>query len=156
MFKNTSQHITWNRLGLVAIAGTMSLSVSAIGQERVTRVTEYRTSDDFGMARRWEKTTSVVGRKVVTTTREDLGRVEDVVVDPRSGRTLFGVVSFNPTVGVGERLYAIPWSSLELPADNGTVVLKVDRARLKGAPSFERKRLSVEATTLLFGKRSRP
>lgn len=138
MFKRTSQGITW--AGLAAIAGTFSLTASVVAQQTqtVTRVTEVRRGDDFGMPTRWEKTTSVVGRKVVTTTREDLGKVEDVVVDPRSGRILYGVLSFNPTVGVGEKLYAIPWNSLELPADNTTVVLKVERDRLKSAPSFER------------------
>ncbi|HKQ48449.1 MAG TPA: PRC-barrel domain-containing protein [Phycisphaerae bacterium] len=134
MFKRTSQDIKW----VVAIAGTFSLTASVVGQETVTKVTVYRSGDDFGMATRWEKTSSVVGRKVVTTTHEDIGKVEDVVVDPRSGRILYGVVSFHPTVGVGEKLYPIPWDSLEMPADNSTVVLKVERDRLRNAPSFVR------------------
>lgn len=138
MFKSTSQGVTWGGFAVVAIAGTLLFTTSAIGQT-VTRVTEYRQDgDDFRMATRWEKTSSVVGRTVVTSTREDLGKVEDVVVDPRSGRILYGVVSFHPTVGVEQRLYPIPWDLLEMPADNTTVVLKVERDRLKDAPSFVR------------------
>ena len=140
MFQRTSHSNKWKRFAVVAIAGALAFTDSLLGQQTITRTTEVRRSDDFGMPTRWEKSSSVVGRTVVTTTREDIGKVEDVVLDPRSGRILYGVVSFNPNAGVGEKLYAIPWHTnvLELPADHSNVVLKVERDRLRGAPSFER------------------
>ena len=126
---------------LGTIGGLICLSASTQAQEVRRRTTVYTPShdrDDFKMATRWEKGSVLKGRKVVSTSNEELGTIEDVVVDPASGRTVYGVVSFGPSVGVGDKYYAIPWQTFQDSPDNSTVVLNVERERLKGAPSFER------------------
>jgi sporulation protein YlmC with PRC-barrel domain len=96
------------------------------------------THDDFSIPRRSQKATDLMGKKVVNGSNENLGKLEDIVVDAHSGRILYGVLSFGGFLGMGDKLFAIPWESLELPADAKDVVLNVNKDRLKNAEGFDK------------------
>jgi sporulation protein YlmC with PRC-barrel domain len=96
-------------------------------------------NDDFAMARGWQKATDLTGKKVTNDANEDLGKIEDIVVDANSGRILYGVLSFGGVLGMGDKLFAIPWQSLPLAGDAKAFVLNVEKDRLKSASSFDKK-----------------
>jgi sporulation protein YlmC with PRC-barrel domain len=95
-------------------------------------------SRDFAMATRTQKATDLMGKKVINSANENLGKLEDIVVDASSGRILYGVLSFGGFMGMGDKLFAIPWESLELPADAKNLVLSVSKDRLKNAEGFDK------------------
>lgn len=97
-----------------------------------------RGEDDFRMARHWHKSTDLIGKNVRNNAGEDLGSLQDIVVDAHSGRILYGVLSFGGFLGMGDKYFAIPWASLELPADARHLVLNVDKDRLKNAEGFDK------------------
>ena len=76
--------------------------------------------------------------KVENTAGEDLGSIQDLAVDERSGRVLYAVLSFGGFLGVGNRLVAIPWNRLRLQGDLKTFTLNVDKQTLENAPSFDK------------------
>jgi sporulation protein YlmC with PRC-barrel domain len=99
----------------------------------------------------------LVGRSVTNPANENIGKIEDVVVRP-NGDIGFAVLSFGGVMGVGEKLFAIPWSLLKTGdpmlkepgdpaaqdaahkrADNVKIVLPIDKERLKNAPGFDKK-----------------
>jgi hypothetical protein len=92
--------------------------------------------DDFKMASRSQKATDLMGRKSSTAPTRILARLEDIVVDANSGRILYGVLSFGGFLAWRTSWFAIPWESLELPADAKNVVLNV-----KQRPAQERRGL---------------
>lgn len=96
-----------------------------------------RPRDEFAAPRRWQKATDLTGKRVTNSANEDLGTLKNIVVDARSGRILYGVVSFGGFLGLGDKLFAVPWPSLELKADAREFVLDVDRERLKNAEGFD-------------------
>jgi sporulation protein YlmC with PRC-barrel domain len=96
-------------------------------------------NNDFAMARGWQKATDLTGKKVTNDMNEDLGKIEDIVVDANSGRILYGVLSFGGVLGMGDKLFAIPWQALPLSTDHKMFVLNVDKDRLKNATSFDKK-----------------
>jgi sporulation protein YlmC with PRC-barrel domain len=96
-----------------------------------------RHDDDFAMARRWQKATDLTGKRVVNAAGEELGHLKDIVVDADSGRILYGVLSFGGWLGMGDKLFAIPWPELNLPEDGKTLVLNVEKDRLRKAPGFD-------------------
>jgi sporulation protein YlmC with PRC-barrel domain len=71
---------------------------------------------------------------------EDLGAIEDVVVDPKSGQIRYAAVSVGGFLGVGDRLIAVPWQALRIQQepndDDKFVLLNADRARIENAPGF--------------------
>lgn len=68
---------------------------------------------------------------------EDLGEIEEIMLDVRSGRVAYAVLSFGGFLGMGEKLFAIPWEALELDQENERFVLGVDQDTLENAPGFE-------------------
>lgn len=59
-------------------------------------------------------------------------------MDANSGRILYGVLSFGGFLGVGDKLFAIPWESLRLPDDAKAFTLSVSKDRLKNAEGFDK------------------
>ncbi len=69
---------------------------------------------------------------------DELGQVKDLMLDMRNGRVSYAVLSFGGFLGMGEKLFAVPWDALTLDADNKRFVLDVDKQRLESAPGFDK------------------
>jgi PRC-barrel domain len=78
----------------------------------------------------------VNGTAVYNRQGERLGTVEDVMLDKRSGKVAYAVMSFGGFLGIGERYHPLPWSVLTYDTNMGGYVVDLDRSRLEGAPSF--------------------
>ncbi len=79
----------------------------------------------------------VTGNDVRNLKGEDLGTIKEVVLDASSGTVAYAVLSFGGFLGMGDKLFAVPWKALSLNADNGGFVLDVDEERLENAPGFD-------------------
>ncbi len=69
---------------------------------------------------------------------ETLGSVKEVMVDLHTGRVAYVVLSFGGMLGVGDKLFAIPWGALTLAADEPALVLNATKDQLKNAPGFDK------------------
>jgi sporulation protein YlmC with PRC-barrel domain len=79
-----------------------------------------------------------IGADVENPQGQNLGDIKDIVIDRGSGRIAYAVVSFGGFLGMGEKLFAVPWGAFSQPkADKDTFVLDVDKERLKNAPGFD-------------------
>jgi sporulation protein YlmC with PRC-barrel domain len=78
-----------------------------------------------------------IGADVQNPQGQNLGDIKDIVIDRTSGRIAYAVVSFGGFLGMGEKLFAVPWGAFSQKADKDTFVLDVDKERLKNAPGFD-------------------
>ncbi len=78
------------------------------------------------------------GDSVVNLQGEELGTIQDIMVDVPRGRVAYAVLATGGVLGLGSRLHAIPWSSLTLDANRKCFVLNVDKQRLEDAPGFDK------------------
>lgn len=69
---------------------------------------------------------------------EDLGRVEEIMIDIPTGKVGYVVISFGGFLGMGDKLFAVPWGSLRLDEDQHQFVLDVERSVLENAPGFDK------------------
>ncbi|NLD71633.1 MAG: PRC-barrel domain containing protein [Chloroflexi bacterium] len=76
--------------------------------------------------------------KVRNPAGEDLGRIEELMLDLQEGRIAYAVLSFGGVLGLGDKLFAIPWPALSLRPDEHAFVLNVDKDTLKNAPGFDK------------------
>ena len=76
--------------------------------------------------------------KVVNAAGEDLGKMAEYMIDLKSGRIAYCVLSFGGFLGMGDKLFAVPWSALTLDTEKKPFILNVDKERLKNAPGFEK------------------
>lgn len=78
------------------------------------------------------------GNDVVNSVGDDLGKIEDIMLDVMSGRIAYAVLSFGGFLGMGDKLFAVPWSALTLDTDEKRFVLDVPKERLEKAPGFDK------------------
>ncbi|NMG68002.1 PRC-barrel domain containing protein [Azoarcus indigens] len=78
------------------------------------------------------------GDAVVNADGEDLGKIKEIMIDVPSGRVAYAVLSSGGFLGLGDKLYAIPWMALTLDIGRKCFVLDVDAERLKNAPGFDK------------------
>ena len=78
------------------------------------------------------------GEDVYNTKDEDLGDIKEIMIDMRSGRIAYAVLSFGGVLGMGDKLFAVPWSALKLDTVNKRFILDIDKKRLEGAPGFDK------------------
>ncbi len=80
------------------------------------------------------------GNDVYNQKGEDLGDIKEIMLDMRSGKVSYAVLSFGGFLGMGEKLFAVPWGALTLDTENKRFVLNVDKERLKNAPGFDQEK----------------
>jgi sporulation protein YlmC with PRC-barrel domain len=83
-------------------------------------------------------TKDVVGKKVVNFGGEIVGEIEEVVIDSAAARVTYAIMSFGGFLGIGDKLFAVPWVSLTYDRMRDAYVMKADKELLKNAPGFDK------------------
>jgi sporulation protein YlmC with PRC-barrel domain len=104
----------------------------------------YEDRDKYGMYKGKESgpgpqlmgANTLIGDSVVNGADEDLGDIKEIMLDMNSGQVAYCVLAFGGFLGMGEKLFAVPWQALHLDTINKRFVLNVDKDRLKTAPGF--------------------
>lgn len=81
---------------------------------------------------------TLTGNDVYNQSDEKLGDIKEFMLDMRNGRVSYAVLSFGGFLGLGEKLFAVPWSALILDTVNKRFTLNVDKGRLEDAPGFDK------------------
>lgn len=84
------------------------------------------------------KSAEVLGKKVLDSKMSELGKVEEIVFNKVTGETRYVVLSFGGFMGFGDKLYAIPWTSISYVPEEDGFILQVDKEKLKSAPGFDK------------------
>lgn len=82
------------------------------------------------------RATSIVGARVRNYQNEDVGKIEDFVVDGETGRLGYAVLSFGGVMGIGDKLFAVPFQSLAWDPEREEFRMEANKDRLKNAPGF--------------------
>ncbi|VWB08589.1 PRC-barrel domain-containing protein [Burkholderia metallica] len=80
------------------------------------------------------------GDRVLTIDGDDIGQVASIMLDVRSGRIAYAVVSSAGLRRIGDKLLAVPWNVLALDVARKCFVLPVATERVREAPGFDRSR----------------
>lgn len=81
---------------------------------------------------------SLIGDKVVNEADEGIGKIEEIMLHLPSGRIAYAVLSFGGFLGIGDKLFAIPWQALKLNEDRKCFVLPIAKEKLQKAPGFDK------------------
>ena len=82
--------------------------------------------------------TSIQGTNVVNFKRQDLGKIQDLMIDPQSGRVIYAVLDFGGFLGIGDKLFAVPMQAFSVDRVNEVFSLDIDKERLENAPGFDK------------------
>lgn len=103
-----------------------------------TGTTSGREQERLAAQRRVLSASSLSGDKVRNPAGEDLGNIEEIMVDISTGRVAYAVLSFGGFLGMGNKLFAVPWAALTLDEIHYEFVLNADKQMLEKAPGFDK------------------
>lgn len=107
----------------------------------------YQEQDTFGMYKSRSSggpgpglmgANTLDGNDVFNRQDEDLGDIKEIMLDMSNGRVAYAVLSHGGFLGMGDKLFAVPWSALTLDTVNKRFVLDVSKDRLENAPGFDK------------------
>ena len=76
--------------------------------------------------------------KVVNLSGQDIGRIEELMIDVTTGRVAYAVLSFGGFLGIGSKLFALPWSAITVDESKKRFVVNVTRESLEKMPGFDK------------------
>jgi PRC-barrel domain protein len=78
----------------------------------------------------------VEGTSVMNPAGEKLGSIENVMIDKRSGKVAYAVMSFGGFLGIGDRHHPLPWGMLKYDTNLNGYVVNLDKKMLEKAPTY--------------------
>ena len=81
---------------------------------------------------------TLLGNDVYNSEGQDLGDIREFMIDMASGRIEYAVLSFGGVLGMGDKLFAVPWSALTLDTVNQRFTLNVSKDSLTDAQGFDK------------------
>ena len=78
------------------------------------------------------------GDKVVNHKGEDLGKIEEIMLDLDHGRIAYAVLSFGGFLGMGDKLFAIPWQAFAVDTAQKRLILNTKKELLEKATGFDK------------------
>lgn len=81
---------------------------------------------------------TLIGDPVLNTAGDDLGKLEDLMIDLDTGCIVYAVLSFGGFLGMGDKLFAIPWASLRVDLEEECLRMDIDQETLEKAPGFDK------------------
>jgi sporulation protein YlmC with PRC-barrel domain len=125
------------KIGFLALAFAAALACAARADQPKNQGTQ-ASPDNLTLFR----TSDLIGMKVWNSKGEDLGKIDDLVVDGPTGKIRYAALSHGGFLGMGDKLFAVPWDQFKLSRDvakNRTdLVLNVSLATLEKAPGFNK------------------
>ena len=79
----------------------------------------------------------VIGTTVYNTAGDNIGEIEDVILEKTANDIMFAVVGFGGFLGIGEKFHAVPWSVLDYDPERAGYVVPFTKEQLKAAPAYD-------------------
>jgi len=83
------------------------------------------------------ETSKVPGTAVYGRANEEIGEVDDLIVDTVTGKVRYAILSFGGFLGLGKSNYVIPWTSLKWDPDLNGYVTGVTEEQLRMSPDLD-------------------
>ena len=82
---------------------------------------------------------TLIGSKVVNAKNEDLGKIEDVVLDAGSGRIAYAVLSFGGFLGMGDHYVVVRPSAISFKAKDNEwhATMNANADQIRAAPEYK-------------------
>lgn len=94
---------------------------------------------------------TLMGDEVLDFNDEKLGKMEDFMLDLERGCISYAVLSFGGVLGVGNKLFAVPWKTLTVDSQAHAFRMDIDKARLDDAPGFDKDNWPEQPDTAWLG-----
>lgn len=84
------------------------------------------------------KTKEIIDVEVKNLQEEDLGTIEEIIIDKISGKVAYVVLNSGSFLGLGGKLFALPWNAIKYDTNKECFLLDVSKEEFKNAPGFDK------------------
>lgn len=96
--------------------------------------------------------TSITRDDVQNSQGENLGKIKEIMIDVNKGTVSYAVLSFGGFMGLGDKLFAIPWSAMGIDQQSERIILDVPKEKLENAPGFDKDNWPDSADSAWLGQ----
>jgi sporulation protein YlmC with PRC-barrel domain len=89
----------------------------------------------------------LIGKQVVTQQNEDVGKVSDLLVDMKSSKVAFAIISTGTLLKPADTRYAVATQNLSFGTEKNKIMLNADRNALEKAELFDAEKWEATGTT---------
>jgi sporulation protein YlmC with PRC-barrel domain len=82
-------------------------------------------------------TKKMIGADIQNIKGIKIGNVEDVMIDPESGRISFAVLRFDKPLGKPDTYFAVPVEAMKFATEGEAISLDIEEKKLNKAPEFD-------------------
>src|SRR6267154_1479706 len=123
----TRSHVVGNRAVHAVIAGTTERPETTTATGQIRDNSAQATANGLHLSK-------LIGAQVKSNNGENLGKLEDVVIDPQTGRATFAIVGKGGILRLGEKRMPVPWQAITIDSQK-RLTLNVDKEKLQSAPT---------------------
>ena len=82
--------------------------------------------------------TSIIGDGVENMQGENLGNIENLMVNLRTGQVEYAILEFGSFLGIGGKFFAVPFQEMSVDTIKKKFILNRDKEYLKNIPGFDK------------------
>ena len=133
-----SMHLTVALFGFAFLGA----GLTAMGQEKAKNESTSRGEASVKIASLF-RTADLIGMPVRNAKGENLGKVNDLVIDMKAGDVRYAALSFGGIAGLGGKLFAVPWQAMTFKfgepnnINSRYFLFDVTKEKLESAPGFD-------------------
>jgi sporulation protein YlmC with PRC-barrel domain len=106
-------------------------------QDSSSRITAQGSSSTSGSSGQEIRFSKLRDANIVSKTGENLGTMEDLMIDPRTGKIRFVILGRGGLLGIGEKYVPVPWKAVNVTSEK-EFTINVDKQKLKSAPAVDK------------------
>jgi len=77
------------------------------------------------------------GNKVINNAGDEIGQVEEIMIDLPTGAVAYVAMSFGGLLRMGTKFFAVPWNAFRVDEDRKCFIMEIDKETLESAPGFD-------------------
>lgn len=81
---------------------------------------------------------TMIGTNVKNREGQNLGEIKEIMINTRKGSIAYFVLSYGGFLGLGDKLFAVPFEAFNIDDKDEEFVLNVAQEKLKNAPGFDK------------------
>lgn len=80
---------------------------------------------------------TLIGNHVHNLQNEHLGEIKEIMLDMRTGKVAYAVMSSGGVLSIGEKLFAVPWQAMTLDTVHKRFTMDAEKSLVENAPGFD-------------------
>src|SRR5262245_23368247 len=142
---------TFTAVVVMSAVASLSLAPAVLAQsdrkETPARSSSDKAREVFKAPDGVVEASKLIGTKVRDSTSKDLGEVDQLLIDTKTGKVTHAVIGKGGVLGVGETKIVVPWTAVNLKADANArdrMVITMEQATLDAAPRYDRREAGAD------------